>query len=142
MRRSSLSGHMPGKRRTPVSHRGLAELATRQHGVVSAAQLRVMGYATDSVLEWAAVGRLHRLHRRVYAVGHRRLGWHGWCWAAVLGAEPHETDEVVWRAVASHLSAAYLWGLLRYRPETMHVTAPTRRRARRRFRVHFSSILA
>jgi very-short-patch-repair endonuclease len=53
-----------------------------------------------------------------------------------------ETDEVVWPAVASHLSAAYLWGLLRYRPERMHVTAPTRRRAKRRFRVHFSSILA
>jgi hypothetical protein len=49
---------------------------------------------------------------------------------------------VVWGAVASHLSAAYLWGLLRYRPETMHVTAPTRRRAKRRFKVHFSSILA
>jgi len=49
---------------------------------------------------------------------------------------------VVWPAVASHLSAAYLWGLLRYRPETMHVTAPTRRRAKRRFTVHFSSILA
>jgi very-short-patch-repair endonuclease len=44
--------------------------------------------------------------------------------------------------MASHLTAAYLWGLLRYRPETMHVTAPTRRRAKRRFKVHFSSILA
>ena len=75
-------------------------------------------------------------------MGHRQLDWHGWCWAAVLGAEPLETDEVVWPAVASHLSAAYLWGLLRYRPETMHVTAPTRRRAKRRFKVHFSSILA
>jgi hypothetical protein len=59
-----------------------------------------------------------------------------------LAAEPNETDEVVWPAVASHLSAAYLWGLLRYRPETMHVTAPTRRRAKRAFKVHFSSILA
>lgn len=49
---------------------------------------------------------------------------------------------MVWAAVASHLSAAYLWGLLRYRPETMHVTAPTRRRAKRSFKVHFSSILA
>lgn len=106
------------------------------------AQLLELGYAANTVLEWNEEGRLHRLHQRVYAVGHRRLNWHGWCWAAVLAAEPHETDEVVWPAVASHLSAAYLWGLLRYRPETMHVTAPTRRRAKRAFRVHFSSILA
>jgi len=51
-------------------------------------------------------------------------------------------DEVVWPAVASHGSAAYLWGLYRYAPETIDVTAPIRRRATREFRVHFSSILA
>lgn len=44
--------------------------------------------------------------------------------------------------MASHLSAAYLWDLPRYKPEVMHVTAPTRRRAKRLFVVHFSSILA
>jgi hypothetical protein len=87
-------------------------------------------------------GRLHALHRGVYAVGHRRLTWHGRCWAAVLGAEANEVDEVVWPAVASHGSAAYLWGLYRFAPETIDVTAPIRRRARREFRVHFSSILA
>ncbi|HEU5063044.1 MAG TPA: hypothetical protein VFT79_07845 [Solirubrobacterales bacterium] len=49
---------------------------------------------------------------------------------------------MVWPAVASHGSAAYLWGLYRYAPETIDVTAPIRRRAKRQFRVHFSSILA
>jgi len=44
--------------------------------------------------------------------------------------------------VASHGSAAYLWGLYRYAPERIDVTAPIRRRAKRRFVVHFSSILA
>lgn len=58
----------------------------------------------------------------------------------MLAAEPDEAAP--WRALASHYSAAYLWGLLRWRPDVMHVTAPTRRRARRRFVVHFSSILA
>jgi len=58
-----------------------------------------------------------------------------------LGAEANETDEVVWPAVASHGSAAYLWGIYRYAPETIDVTAPIRRRAKRKFRVHFSSIL-
>lgn len=43
--------------------------------------------------------------------------------------------------MASHQTAAYLWGLLRWKPDVMHVTAPTRRRAKREFRVHFSSIL-
>jgi very-short-patch-repair endonuclease len=44
--------------------------------------------------------------------------------------------------VASHGSAAYLWGIYRYAPERIDVTAPIRRRAKREFRVHFSSILA
>jgi len=104
-------------------------------------QLLDLGYAENTVLGWADAGRLHRLHQGVYAVGHRRLTWHSHCWAGVLGAEPNETDEVVWPAVASHGSAAYLWGLYRYAPETIDVTAPIRRRAKRRFRVHFSSIL-
>jgi very-short-patch-repair endonuclease len=99
-----------------------------------------LGYSKDTVVEWAAAARLHRLHQGVYAVGHRRLTWYGRCWAAVLGAEPNETGEV-WPAVASHGSAAYLWGIYRYAPETIDVTAPIRRRAKREFRVHFSSIL-
>jgi very-short-patch-repair endonuclease len=105
-------------------------------------QLLTLGYCVETVLEWASLGRLHRLHQGVYAVGHRRLTWHGRCWGAVLGAEANETDEVVWPAVASHGSAAYMWGLYRYAPETIDVTAPIRRRATREFRVHFSSILA
>ena len=60
----------------------------------------------------------------------------------MLGAEANEVDDLVWPAVASHGSAAYLWGLYRYAPETIDVTAPIRRRAKREFRVHFSSILA
>lgn len=106
------------------------------------AQLRSLGYAKSTVIEWAASGRLHPLHRGAYAVGHRRLTWHSRCWAAVLAAEPNETDEHVWPTVASHGSAAYLWGIYRYAPGTIDVTAPIRRRAKREFRVHFSSILA
>jgi hypothetical protein len=103
-------------------------------------QLLMLGHAENAILEWAAAGRLHRLHRGVYAVGHRKLTWYSRCWAAVLAAEPDELAP--WRAVASHYSAAYLWGLLRFTPDVMHVTAPTRRRAKRNFRVHFSAILA
>ena len=60
----------------------------------------------------------------------------------MLGTEPNGTNEPLWPAVASHGSAAYLWGIFRYAPETIDVTAPIRRRAKREFRVHFSSILA
>ena len=70
----------------------------------------------------AGVGRLHRIHRGVYAVGHTRLTWHGRCIAAVLAAEP---------AVASHETAGWLWGLLRTRPG-IELTAPTRRHAKPR----------
>jgi very-short-patch-repair endonuclease len=39
-------------------------------------------------------------------------------------------------AVASHLTAARLWGLLRSQPGTIHLTAPTQRHPRRGFVVH------
>jgi hypothetical protein len=133
---------MPVQGRTPPSYGALSDVATRQHGVVSMKQLRELEYAKSTVVEWTASKRLHQIHRGVYAVGHRRLTWHGRCWAAVLGAEANRTDEVVWPAAASHGSAAYLWGLYRFAPEAIDVTAPIRRRAKRSFRVHFSSILA
>jgi hypothetical protein len=47
--------------------------------------------------------------------------------AAVLASSP---------SVASHLSAGWLWGLVRFRPETQHVTTPSARRAKRSFVVH------
>jgi hypothetical protein len=105
-------------------------------------QLLRLGYSEDTVLEWAQVCRLHRLHQGVYAVGHRRLSWQAWCMAAVLGAEANEPGEPLWPAVASHASAAYLWGIYRFEPARIEVTAPIRRRAKRPYRVHFSSILA
>jgi len=52
--------------------------------------------------------------------------------AAVLAAQP---------AVASHFSAAWLWGLLRSQPGTVHVTAPAARRAKRAFVVHSADLL-
>ena len=51
--------------------------------------------------------------------------------AAVLAARP---------AVASHFSAGWLWGILQTRPGTIHVTAPTPRRAKRKFIVHSAAL--
>lgn len=105
----------------------MAELATRQHGVVATRQLEALGYTKSSVAKAARVGRLHRVHRGVYVVGQRSLTWHGRCMAAVLASAP---------SVASHWSAAWLWGLLRSRPQTNHVTCRAGRRAKRPFFVH------
>ena len=110
-----------------VGHGPLAELATRQHGVVSTRQLDELGYTRSSAAKAAKVGRLHRIHRGVYVVGYRRLTWHGRCMAAVLASSP---------SVASHLSAAWIWGLLQSRPGTLHVSCPGPRRAKRPFVTH------
>ena len=109
----------------------MLELATRQHGVVSTRQLKTLGYGRNSASKANRVGRLRRIHRGVYAVGDERLTWEARCMAAVLAARP---------AVASHLSAGWLWGLLRYRPGTIHVTVPCPRRARRPFVVHCADL--
>jgi very-short-patch-repair endonuclease len=114
-------------------HRPLFELATQQHGVVSTRQLDRFGYSKSSASKASKAGRLRRIHRGVYAVGHEPLTWEGRCLAAVLAARP---------AVASHLSAAWLWGLLRSQPGTIHVTVPTPRRAKRTFVVHFADLPA
>src|ERR1700679_1037990 len=90
-----------------VRHGALAELATRQHGVVATRQLGAFGYTKSSVAKAAKVGRLHRVHRGVYAVGHRELSWKGRCMAAVLASYP---------SVTSHFSAGWLWGLLQFQP--------------------------
>jgi len=121
---------MPNQRRT---HRGraLAELAREQHGVVSASQLAGFGYAKATIAEAVRQGRLHRIHRGVYAVGHSSLAWEGRCMAAVLANSP---------AVASHKTAAWIWGLRRWRPEGFDLTAPTRRHRRAPIVVHFARL--
>jgi very-short-patch-repair endonuclease len=115
------------------THRGaaLADLARRQHGVVSTAQLTDLGFAKATISGAVSRGRLHPVHRGVYAVGHTALTWDAHCLAAVL-ARPG--------SVASHRTAAWIHGLLRYRPETIHLTAPTRQKAKRDFVVHFARL--
>jgi predicted transcriptional regulator of viral defense system len=62
----------------------IGELAERQHGVVTLHQLQLAGLSRSAVSRRAAVGRLHRVHRGVYAVGRPRLTMHGRWLAAVL----------------------------------------------------------
>jgi very-short-patch-repair endonuclease len=121
---------MAGKQRR--AGEGLGNLATRQHGIVSARQLRALGFSDELLTAEVRRGRLRRLHRRVYAVGHEALTWEGWCVAAVAANAP---------SVASHWSAAWVWGLTRSRPAgKFHITATTRRHRRQDFHVHFAEL--
>lgn len=109
-------------------HRLLAELADRQHGVVSTAQLKHLGYSKGAIWRACSSGRLHSVDRGVYAVGYRHLSPYGGCFAAVLACGPG--------AVLSHHSAAWLWGLARWSPGPFHVTGPVARRPRLPVRIH------
>jgi len=108
-------------------------LAARQHGIVSIRQLRRLGFSESSVEKGVAAGRLHRLHRGVYAVGHTNLSLKGWCLAAVLGSGP--------QSLLSHYSAGWLLGLISTRPIPIHVTTPLPRKRRGSIRIHHSRTL-
>jgi very-short-patch-repair endonuclease len=108
----------------------VATLAAAQHGVVSAKQLAERGFSRKSIGAEVAGGRLHRIHRGVYAVGHTELTHYGRVMAAVLANAP---------AIASHWTAGWLWGLFRTN-SAIHLTAPTRRHRRSGFRVHFAAL--
>jgi hypothetical protein len=83
--------------------RTIARIGARQHGVLSLPQLMALGLTSSAVRQRVAAGRLHRVHRGVYAVGHPRLTVRGRWMAAVLACGPG--------AVLSHRDAAALWGL-------------------------------
>jgi predicted transcriptional regulator of viral defense system len=80
----------------------IAALAGAQYGVVSHPQLAALGLAPRAIQYRLTHGRLHRLHRGVYAVGHDALRREGAWMAATLVADG---------AVLSHRSAAALWGI-------------------------------
>ena len=95
--------------------RQLAELAEKQHGVVTRAQLLALGFTKAAVDSRVRRGALRLVHRGVYAVGHTALRDEGWWLAAVLACGPG--------AVLSHLSAAAFWAMRVPRHAEIHVTA-------------------
>jgi predicted transcriptional regulator of viral defense system len=119
------------ERRPPDA--ALAELAARQWGVVSLAQLRALGIGARAAQKRAQAGRLRRVHRSVYAVGGAVLPREGRWLAAVMAAGPG--------AVLSHVSAAVHWNLLNYEPPRPEVTAPASRRGAPGIRLHRSHSL-
>jgi hypothetical protein len=81
----------------------LAQFAARRHGVAGRGELVELGFDRGTIARRVESGRLHRLYRGVYAVGHTILKPEGRWLAAVLACGDG--------AVLSHRSAASLWGI-------------------------------
>ncbi|MEZ5073957.1 MAG: type IV toxin-antitoxin system AbiEi family antitoxin domain-containing protein [Solirubrobacterales bacterium] len=97
----------------------IADLAARQHGVVARRQLLAVGITAEQVQGLARRAHLHRLHRGVYAVGHRALTQEGRWLAAVLACAPG--------AALSHGPAGQLLGIVPRREQfAIHVSVPGR----------------
>lgn len=90
-------------------------LAAEQHGVVARRQLLALGLSAQSIQHRLTRGRLHRIHRGVYAVGRPDLDREGRWMAAVLACGSG--------AVLSYESAAALWRIGPL-PSSMEVTIP------------------
>jgi very-short-patch-repair endonuclease/predicted transcriptional regulator of viral defense system len=112
----------------------VARRAAEQWGVLSARELRQCGLSADAVAVRVRNGRLHRLHRGVYAVGHTSLPPEARFLAAVKACGP--------TAVLSHFSAAALWGIVRWSDRYPEVTvAGGGTRGHASIRVHRSAQL-
>lgn len=81
----------------------ISQVAARQWGNVTRAQLRRLGVSQRTIDRRIEAGHLIRVHAGVYAVGHPRPEATARAAAAVLACGPD--------AVLSHGSAAALWGL-------------------------------
>jgi very-short-patch-repair endonuclease len=80
-------------------------LVHAQHGVIARAQLLSLGMTPAAIKQRRLNGRLHEVHRGVYAAGRRELDRYGELMAAVLACGPESQ--------LSHHSAAELWGIRR-----------------------------
>jgi hypothetical protein len=117
-------------KRDKADAKAVVGLAERQHGVLSSAQLQGCGVSRAAISRWVSAGRLHRIHPRVYAVGHTVLSIQGRLFAALLYAGPS--------AVLSHTTAAWVWSLIETEPTRIHLTVPGRRRSLPGVRIHHS----
>jgi very-short-patch-repair endonuclease len=91
-------------------------LARTQHGVIALFQLMALGYTLRAIKHRVDTGRLHPLHRGVYAVGRRELTRMGEWMGAVLACGDG--------TVLSHESGAALWGIRKETRSEIHVSVP------------------
>jgi very-short-patch-repair endonuclease len=93
----------------------IASLAGRQYGVVTRSQLIGAGLSSEQIKTLTRRSHLHRIHRGVFAVGHRHLSQEGRWLAAVIACGPG--------ASLSHGPAGQLLGILdRLQRFALHVS--------------------
>ncbi len=109
----------------------IARLASRQHGVVSLSQLIAVGLNRRTVTDRVASGRLHRIHKGVFAVGHKALTREGRWMAAVLWGGDG--------AALSHQAAGAHHGLRAWNGRRT-ITLPRHRRSNAQIAVHHSDL--
>jgi hypothetical protein len=110
-------------------YRRASAYARRQHHLLTREQLLGLGASPGQVHRWTTAGLLQRVDRSVYLLPG---GVHDW--PTRLHAVCLSTG-----GVASHRSAAALWGLERCRPGTPEITVPRGRSTRHAgIRVHES----
>ncbi len=97
-------------------HWVIGERADHQHGVVARRQLLAAGLTRETIQVALEAGRLRRLVRGVYAVGHAVVSPDGWRQAALLACG----DD----AVLSHRTACAKWDLRRADLFPISVTVP------------------
>jgi very-short-patch-repair endonuclease len=105
-----------GELDTRERDRRIAALAGRQRGMITRVQLVALGLSHRVIDDWIARGRLHVIHRGVYALGHRALAAGGAWMAAVLASGKG--------AVLSHRSAAAHWELRHTAAARVDITVP------------------
>lgn len=92
------------------------------------AQLRALGFEDGAIKHRVRRKQLRRVHREVYALGHRHLTRNGHFWAAVLAGGPG--------AVLSHRSAAALWEIRGSARAAVDVTTTRQRRSTKGITFH------
>ena len=123
----------PAYRDKPTPH--VADIASTQDGLITAAQLRALGVTRSAMSRWHARGLLHRLHLGVYAVGHTALTVRAHQRAALLA---------IGRGGALCLwSSAMQLGIARRWPPVVHVAVSSGRvQSRQGIAVHHLRSLA
>ncbi len=106
----------------------VSEMAGRQWGRVTWAQLNALGFDSRTINRWLRQGYLHRLLPRVYAVGHAGRSTEADMAAALLYAGPG--------AMLSHATAAWWLELADRQPREIHVSTPLRPRPLPGIRIH------
>jgi very-short-patch-repair endonuclease len=107
----------------------IAELARRQHGLLSTAQLLKIGVSRRMIARRVERHQLHAIHRGVLSIVPRELmSARAFFMAAVLAGGDG--------AVLSHRSAAALWGIRPSAAPVVDITVPRRTGTRRGIRAH------